>query len=182
MLQNYLKGGELFDTIMKKGNFCEKDACKLLYQILLALDYIHQKGIMHRDLKPENLMLKDKELNIVLVDFGLASQVQNELVYKKCGTPGYVAPEILNDLRYDTKVDIFSAGIIFYILLTGCSPFYGKNYDDILRKNKDCNINYNLSELNVKVSDEALELLKAMLLRDPIKRISAHDALSSKFI
>ena len=65
MLQNLLKGGELFDSIMKKGNFDEKDAAKIIQQILLALEYIHGMGIMHRDLKPENLLLKDLEFNLV---------------------------------------------------------------------------------------------------------------------
>lgn len=73
MVQTYLKGGDLFDTILSKGSFSEKKAAEILYQILQALQYIHAKGIMHRDLKPENLMIKDKDMTIVLVDFGLAS-------------------------------------------------------------------------------------------------------------
>lgn len=116
MVQNYVKGGELYEAIMTRGRFSEKQAAKILHQILLALDYLHGKGIMHRDLKPENVILKDEELNIVVIDFGLASFVSDDVIYKKCGTPGYIAPEILNDLRYDTKIDIFSAGVIFYIL------------------------------------------------------------------
>lgn len=99
------------------------------------------------------------------------------MLYKKCGTPGYVAPEILKDQKYDTKVDIFSAGIIFYILLTGCSPFYGADYDSILQKNKECKINFNLSDYKVNVSKEAIELLKSMLEINPIKRCSATEAL-----
>lgn len=77
---------------------------------------------MHRDIKPENLILKDKDhLTIVLVDFGLAEYESNQnKIFTRCGTPGYVAPEVLNDLPYDCKVDAFSAGVIFYNLLTGC--------------------------------------------------------------
>ena len=82
---------------------------------------------MHRDIKPENLILKDEEgLVLKLADFGLAEFAnKGELIFKRCGTPGYVAPEILNDCKYDTMVDAFSAGVIFYIVLTGCSAFNG---------------------------------------------------------
>ena len=82
---------------------------------------MHSKGIMHRDIKPENLILKDKnsETEIILADFGLSEKYakkEETLIFKRCGTPGYVAPEILNNKPYDTQVDVFSAGIIFYIM------------------------------------------------------------------
>ncbi len=113
-----LKGGELFDRIIKKGHYSEKDASIVIRKLLWALEYLHQKGIMHRDIKPENLILKDdNEYEIKLADFGLAEyEDKKELLFKRCGTPGYVAPEVLEDKKYDTKVDIFSAGVILYIL------------------------------------------------------------------
>lgn len=113
-----LKGGELFDRIIKKGHYSEKDASVVISKLLWALEYIHDRGIMHRDIKPENLILKDEnDFEIKLADFGLAEKLdKKELLFKRCGTPGYVAPEVLEDKKYDTKCDIYSAGVILYIL------------------------------------------------------------------
>ena len=111
-------GGELFDRIMNKGHYGEKDAAILISKLLSALVYLHSMNIMHRDIKPENLILKDENgFDLKLADFGLAEFVnQKQHLFKRCGTPGYVAPEILDDKPYDTKVDVFSAGVILYIL------------------------------------------------------------------
>ncbi len=106
--------------------------------LINALTYLDKKGIMHRDLKPENMILKDKsdleKCTLKLVDFGLSTFCDmDEYLFKRCGTPGYVAPEIINssskqNKRFTPKVDIFSSGIIFYILIIGKSPFKGKSF------------------------------------------------------
>ena len=114
-----LNGGELFNKITKKTHYSEKEACTLMKKLLSALDYLHSKGIMHRDLKLENLILKEanNDVDVKIVDFGLATILSsNDWLFKRCGTPGYVAPEILADEKYDQKVDVFSAGVILYIL------------------------------------------------------------------
>lgn len=120
LVQELLNGGELFDRIIKKGQYSEKDACVLMKKLLGALAFMHAKGAMHRDIKPENLILKDVEndWNVKIADFGLATYVNpnHDYLFKRCGTPGYVAPEVLADARYDQKVDVFSAGVILYIL------------------------------------------------------------------
>jgi len=180
-----LKGGELFDRIIKKGAYTEKDACTLMKKLLTALDYMHSRGLMHRDLKLENLILKDTEndYDIKLADFGLASVVnQGEYLFKRCGTPGYVAPEILNDEKYDQKVDVFSAGVILYILLSGSSPFHGKTYNEILLKNKNCEIRFNFKEMGLRLSEQAIDLMKKMLERDPAVRIGSHQALEHEWM
>lgn len=163
LVMELLRGGELFDKIVKKGHYSEKDAAILIRKLLEALEYIHGKGIMHRDIKPENLILKDDdEFDIKLADFGLSEyEDKKEHLFKRCGTPGYVAPEVLEDKKYDRKVDIFSSGVILYILLTGCSPFYGKSYNEILSKNKHCIVNYSFQEINLKLSENGNSLFKS---------------------
>lgn len=148
-----LRGGELFDKVVDKGFYTEKDAAGLMKKLLGALDYMHTKGIMHRDLKPENLILANTEddVEVKIADFGLATYVDiDEQLFRRCGTPGYVAPEILADQPYDHKVDIFSAGVILYILLSGASPFYGDSYNEILLKNKKCEVSYDFEDCEQK--------------------------------
>ena len=121
-----LEGGELLKRVKESPKLTHKDLSKLMFNLLQALEHIHQKKIMHRDLKPENLLLKDKSnmCDIVIADFGLATRFDipaSEIFFKRCGTPGFVAPEILNykdgqDGFYDEKCDIFSAGSIFFVL------------------------------------------------------------------
>ena len=118
LVMEYLKGGELFQQIQTKGFFSEKDASTILRNILSAIAYFHEKNIVHRDLKPENMILSNtSDLDIKIADFGLATRIQpGNPEFLRCGSPGYVAPEILNNLGYETKADVFSAGVIFYIL------------------------------------------------------------------
>lgn len=119
-----VSGGELLKKINKNKVFKEKDIKLLIMKIFLALEHIHSKQIVHRDLKPDNLLLRDDENihDIVIADFGLSCFLNDdqEILYKRCGTPGYVAPEVLRwhegDPFYDTKSDIFSVGCILYLM------------------------------------------------------------------
>ena len=175
-----LKGGELYQRIAKRGPFTEKDALALMKNLLGALAYMHSKGIMHRDIKPENLLLEDPQniFNVKIADFGLGAAVnQGELLFKRCGTPGYVAPEILVDAVYDQKVDVFSAGVILYILLAGMSPFKGLSYHEILIKNKHCMVNFNISKMGHGISELAIDLLTKMLAKDPKDRMTSQECL-----
>lgn len=187
LILQILKGGELFDRLVSKGRYNERDGSLLIKNLLSSLDHLHSKGIMHRDLKPENLILASKEddKNVMLADFGLATFVdiepQNQL-FTRCGTPGYVAPEVLDDMPYTEKVDIFSAGVIMYIILTGCSPFFGKSYNEILLKNKRCKISFDFADFSFKPSAAAIDLMKKMLDKDPAARISAKEALKHEWI
>lgn len=114
---------------------------------------------MHRDIKPENILIKDEVFfDLKLADFGLSEIMgKKENLFTRCGTPGYVAPEVLEDKKYDFKCDVFSCGVILYILLTGCSPFYGKNYQEILSRNRKCDVSYSFSEkLKIKLSENGI--------------------------
>jgi len=113
-----LAGGELFDRIVEKEHYSEKEAADTIRPVVDAIRYCHSLGIIHRDLKPENLLYLTTEDNSIIkvTDFGLARFVENELATTACGTPNYVAPEIINGQGYNKEVDYWSIGVIIYIM------------------------------------------------------------------
>lgn len=133
-MQNLLNGGQLFQKIQQnQGHFSKKEIMELMHGLLSGMRHMHSHRIMHRDLKPENIMLEDGDsLNPVIVDFGLATSVDVEkYLFFRCGTPGYVAPEIIemNESRHiEPECDVFSAGVIFHILLMEKALFEGTRY------------------------------------------------------
>jgi serine/threonine protein kinase len=184
-----LEGGELFNFISSKSSIAIHDVGRMMRHLLDALAYLADKRIMHRDLKPENMILKEKTdlsgSTLKLVDFGLSTLCDvPEYLFKRCGTPGYVAPEIINapsneNVHYTPKCDVFSAGIIFYIMLVGRSPFDGKSFQEILKQNKLCKIDFKHPKL--KKHPHCIELLQKMLEIDPARRLSAREALDHAF-
>jgi len=133
---------------------------------------MHSRNIMHRDLKPENILFKkDNENEIIIADLGLASRSNiPEYLFVRCGTPGFVAPEVVNikDLKttYDPICDVYSIGLIFHILLMGKSPFNGKNYNEVLTLNREANVKLEGPEY-LRVPLDAFDLLRRMLIDDP---------------
>jgi len=121
-----ISGGELFDRVVEKEKYTEREARSVIRQMTEAMAFAHSKGVAHRDLKPENVLLKNREddTSIKIADMGFAKIVtkENPLMTTPCGTPGYVAPEILSGKPYGLQADIWSLGVIFYILLSGCVP------------------------------------------------------------
>ncbi|CAD8102787.1 unnamed protein product [Paramecium primaurelia] len=180
-----LQGGELL-VRAKTNPFSSECLQQLMYNFIKALVHIHNKKCIHRDLKPENLLLKTKEssTDVVIADFGLATFLNEQIIFKRCGTPGFVAPEILiykeDDPFYDDKCDIFSAGVIFYILLTGKQPFQGSDYKVILRSNKNCEINFNLKQIQ-QSSQKLQDLLRKMLQQNPKDRPNAETCLQHPY-
>ena len=138
-----IEGGELFDRIIERGNYSEKEAAKIVKQILEAVKYLHSQGVVHRDLKPENLLVRDKaktNLHIFAADFGLSRVFSGSGLLTYCGSPEYVAPEVLSMKPYNPQVDVWSIGVITYILLTGFLPFYDKNHTILFEKNSKCRL------------------------------------------
>lgn len=136
-VMEYVRGGELFNKV-SKGKLKEDAARKLFQQLISAVDFCHSRGVYHRDLKPENLLL-DEDGNLKVSDFGLSalreSKRQDGLLHTTCGTPAYVAPEVINRKGYDgSKADIWSCGVILYVLLAGNLPFHDSNLMEMYRK------------------------------------------------
>ena len=136
-IMEYCKGGELFNKVAK-GRLKEDAARKYFQQLINAVDFCHSRGVYHRDLKPENLLLDDDE-NLKISDFGLSALVESKhqdgLLHTTCGTPAYVAPEVINRRGYDgTKADIWSCGVVLYVLLAGYLPFQDSNLMEMYRK------------------------------------------------
>ena len=184
IIMEFLEGGELFDAITSIGSFSEESACQIMKQILSAIFYLHSSHIVHRDLKPENIMLLQKPQNgnyhIKLIDFGTAKQFKpGKKMCKFIGTSYYIAPEVLKE-RYDEKCDVWSCGIILYILLCGYPPFNGNTNVEIFHAIQNQNPIFTGEEWE-DITTEAKDLIKLMLKKNPNERWSAEQCLKHKW-
>jgi len=175
-------GGELFDQIVARGVYTEGDAANVIRQILEAVAYMHENGIAHRDLKPENLLLLSPTSDIIkITDFGLSKDFGAGTLKTSCGTPDYVAPEVLKGLPYDHSVDIWSIGVITYILLCGFPPFYGNTDAQIFEKILKAQFDYPSPDWD-NVSPDAKEFVSAILTLDAQARPTAADCLEAPWL
>ncbi|KAH9253702.1 hypothetical protein BASA81_008320 [Batrachochytrium salamandrivorans] len=186
LMLEYLAGGELFQRIVKYGAYREVDAAKHFWELCQACSYMHSHGVVHRDLKPENLILSEAKRNspIKISDFGLAKIVDESSVSSMttvCGTKAYCAPEVnfgreiaRQGLKYSAKVDVWSMGVILYVLLGGYHPFdpYGKSRDDVLwQRVSTGEFEFN-DEIWKTVSPQAKNLLREMIQVDVDQRLT----------
>ena len=202
IIMEYCEGGELFDYIVEKERLDEVESSIFFYQLINALDYIHSKGVAHRDLKPENLLLSQKK-SIKIIDFGLSNFFETGVkgLETPCGSPSYASPEIIRGEVYDGfKIDVWASGIILYAMLCGYLPF-----DDDEEEEKEDVKYFSQSNTNNKedksednevlfqkilegkidfpdyLSENAIDLIKKMLVVEPENRIEIEDIKKHKF-
>ncbi|KAK6131630.1 hypothetical protein DH2020_034644 [Rehmannia glutinosa] len=177
------RGGELFDRIVKRGRYSEKKAAKLTRKIVGVVENCHSLGVMHRDLKPENFLFVDEEedSDIKTIDFGLSVFFKpGEIFTDVVGSPYYVAPEVLCK-GYGPEADLWSAGVIVYILLCGVPPFWGDSEQEIFEEVLRGDIDFSSGPWS-NISESAKDLVKKMLVRDPKRRITAHQVLCHPWV
>nr|AZL94174.1 calcium-dependent protein kinase [Cardiosporidium cionae] len=183
LVMDICTGGELFDRIIKSSFFSERYACGLMKQVFSATSYCHAHNIIHRDLKPENLLYADPSplSPLKVIDWGFAAKCEKKHKFSSVvGTPYYVAPEVLFG-NYDQACDIWSAGVILFIILCGYPPFYGSSNREILKKVQSGNYSFEHKNWDC-VSSQAKDLIKKCLTYDPRKRITAQEALQHTWI
>jgi calcium-dependent protein kinase len=202
LITEYISGGDLMDSISKWKSYNEEKAAFILKQVLSAVFYLHSKQIVHRDLKPENILVESPSkrensqnlttnnttnsnvnekktpnqlLNIKLIDFGTCNYIQNKNLSLRVGTPYYIAPEVLKK-NYNEKCDLWSIGVILYVLLVGHPPFKGFSTEEILEKVQKGHYKITGPEWN-RISEKGKDLVKKLLCYDYSKRISAEEAI-----
>ncbi|KAH7648179.1 hypothetical protein FG379_000103 [Cryptosporidium bovis] len=168
MIMEYVKGGELFDYILQKGRLSEDESRRLFQQLISGMEYCYLNGICHRDLKPENILLDDK-FNIKIGDFGLSTYIkEGDFLITSCGSPNYAAPEVVSGKAYSgPEIDIWSCGVILYVLLCGALPFDDENVTYLFNK-----IRHGIFSIPGHVSDSGKSLILKMLTVDPSLRIT----------
>ncbi|XP_066582377.1 calcium/calmodulin-dependent protein kinase type 1 isoform X2 [Prorops nasuta] len=183
LVMELVTGGELFDRIVEKGSYTEKDASDLIRQVLEAVDYMHEQGVVHRDLKPENLLYysPDEDSKIMISDFGLSKMEDSGIMATACGTPGYVAPEVLAQKPYGKAVDVWSIGVISYILLCGYPPFYDENDANLFAQILKGEFEFD-SPYWDDISDSAKDFINKLMCVNVEERYTCKQALAHPWI
>lgn len=184
IVMEYVPGGELHKVLKEKGFFSESVARRIIIQLLFAVEYIHQRGVVHRDLKPANMLIRDEQdYQIKIADFGFAVLVGSDsFLTSYCGTGAYMAPEIVQDSNYGKPVDIWACGVILYLLISGDYPFQngpsGDITDAIIQNKWQQNMHPRIQE----ASPGARDFIAKLLTSDPAKRLTAKEALKQTWI
>ncbi|KAK1137843.1 hypothetical protein K0M31_002338 [Melipona bicolor] len=180
------KNGELFDYLTSVVTLSEKKTRYIMRQVFEGVQHVHNQGIVHRDLKPENILLDDN-LNVKITDFGFARVLKTgDKLYDLCGTPGYLAPEVLkcnmfeNAEGYGYEVDIWACGVIMFTLLVGCPPFWHRKQMVMLRNIMEGKYSFTSPEW-ADITEAPKDLIRKLLVVDPKKRISIKEALEHSF-
>lgn len=184
IVMELMDGGDVFDRIIDLNNYTEKDARDLAKILLGSVEYMHKSGVVHRDIKPQNILLESKDSNcaIKVGDFGFAKIVHTpKSLTARCGTPSYVAPEILKNQPYDQSCDMWSVGVVLYVMLCGYTPFMEENQEKMFERIKLGDWKFDSDDWS-HVSKEAKALIKGLMNTNVDKRLTASAALKSKWI
>jgi len=185
LVMELCSGGELFDRIIEAGQFTEKCAAAVAQQMLSAVFYMHTSGVCHRDLKPENFLFQSKgpieESTLKIIDFGLSKRFQErEMMSSTVGTPYYVAPQVLQG-KYDKACDLWSCGVILYMMLVGYPPFRGKTEQEVLQKVRKGVFTFESTDWR-HISEDAKRFIEGLIMVDPRSRLTAETALKHTWI
>ena len=178
IVMEYADNGSLLSHVVSYGSFREEEAANIICEVMFALYFLHKEGILHRDIKLENLML-DKYNNVRLIDFGMSKVTESSqaLLHTACGTPDYVAPEVILREPYSDKADIWSLGVLLYAMVTGKHPFQDDNIQQVFKKIVTEDVQF-----PEYLSDDCVEIIKLCLQRDQHKRPSLRELVSLPFI
>lgn len=172
----FVRGGELYKVFQSQKRF--KEDCVKFYaaQMIIAIGYLHMKGIVHRDLKLENILL-DQEGYIKIIDYGLAKMLDdNQEATSFCGTPEYLAPEMVNQSGHDKSVDWWAVGVLIYEMLIGVTPFFNKNKNMLLMKIKNSKVVFpDRKKYKIDFSDDVMDLIVKLLDKDKHARLGSKD-------
>jgi calcium-dependent protein kinase len=185
LVMDYCSGGDLFDRIIDAGHFEERQGAILMQQMFRALSYCHECFVCHRDLKPENILLTHRHMLgndfLKIADFGLSRRFsENEVFTTRLGSPHFISPQVLSG-RYDQLCDIWSCGVIMYMVLCGRQPFTGDTDMEVLSQVRRGSFSFSMS-LWTSVSEEAKALIRKLLEVDPRSRCTADQALQVDWI
>lgn len=182
IVMEMLKGGELFERIVGRPRFSELEAARLLRPLLESVAYLHDLGIVHRDLKPENILCGEELEDLKIADFGLSKMIlPKEKMDAACGTLSYVAPEVLTMQGYGKEADLWSVGVIMFLLLCGKLPFDGEDHNEIIRSTIQADLKVNPNVWN-KLTEDAKSLITSLLNKNPKERITARESLKHPFL
>ncbi|GAB2271378.1 hypothetical protein Dimus_006217 [Dionaea muscipula] len=180
LVMELCSGGRLIDQIKKEGRFSERQAARLIKDLMMVIKYCHEMGVVHRDIKPENILLTSSG-KMKLADFGLAVRIsEGQCLNGLAGSPSYIAPEVISG-PYGEKVDVWSAGVLLHALLTGSLPFHGSSIDSIFDAVKNVKLDFH-SEMWQSISKPAQNLMERMMTRDVSARITAQEILGHPWI
>jgi len=185
LVMELVTGGELFNKIVEIGSYSENTAKRLVKQMMSAVKHLHDQSIAHRDLKPNNLLLEAPNVDVIkIADFGLSKILSpDSMMQTACGTPIYVAPEVLKGEGYDKEVDIWSIGVVMYILLCGYPPFFddGENMAALFEQIMAGEFEF-ADPYWTDISAEAKDLILHLLVVDPKERYTVDQALNHRWL